>query len=349
MSGPHVRVLSAGDVDASALDAFLRRFFPAAHCDFLFHHGAWWHRGQQHRLVAMVGDTVAGYSSVIPAPCHLGGEKVPAHWWVDLVVDPAFRGRGLQARMDRRVREDAEVLLGFPNALAAGIHRKHGWGVSEKHRVMLLPFAPPRLRPVLNAKGSRGIILRSAAQLARPVAYLLRRRALRFHPDSARRLEAPTAAELAETFANHHDPTTTTTYRDAAYLEWRYLEAPYRGELTFFAAGQPSPRVIAISRGRQTERGHAVKILDLFGRLDDPALVADLLRLVARHSARDGAVELSAFVTLPHLYPVFRSAGFVLRTLARSCWHSTDPARMRLLDQQPSHWTFGDSDQEEPA
>ena len=349
MSIPSIRLATAGDVDATSLDAFLRRFFNAAHCDFLRRHGAWWHRGQSHRLVTLVDDRIAGYSSVIPAPCRLDGETIPAHWWVDLIVDPAFRGRGLQTLVDRRVRDEAEVLLGFPNALAAAIHRKHGWGVSEEHRILVLPFAPTRLRPVLRGQGVRGVALRTAARLASPIGRCLRRRSLDYRPTAAYRLETPDAGELARIFERHQDPATTTTARDAEYLSWRYFDAPYREELTFFAAGEPSPRLAAIVRGRRTERGLAVKILDLFGQLEDRTLVADLVRLVARAAARAGAVEVAAFATLPHLYPVLRSAGFVLRARARSCWHSPDPARMRLLDLRPSHWTFGDSDQEEPA
>ncbi len=346
---PDSRVVTADDVDAGALDAFLRRFFSPAHCDFLNQHGAWWHRGQQHRHVAVVGDDIAGYCSVIPSPCRLAGETRPAHWWVDLVVDPRFRGRGLQTEMDERVRHGTEVLLGFPNALAARIHRKHGWGVSEEHLILLMPFQPSRLRPVLRATGARGLALRAVARLAWPLAYRLRQRALRYQPVSARRLKTPNAGELADIFERYHDDTVTTTCRHGEHLHWRYFEAPYSDQLDVFVAGARSPQIAAITRSRPTDHGPRVKILDLFGELDDPVLIADLLRRVAQEAARRNAVELSAFATQPHLFSIFRSAGFVLRTLARSCWHSADPTLMRLLDQHPSHWTYADSDQEDPA
>ncbi len=349
MSSGTVSVTSAGDVDAAALDTFLRRFFSAAHCDFLLRHGEWWHRGQEHRLIALVDGTVAGYCAVIPAPCRLDGQTLPAHWWVDLVVDPRFRGRGLQSQLDLRVRRGAAVLLGFPNALAARIHLKHGWGVSEEHRMLVLPFAPSRLRPVQRAAGGRGLVLRAAARLAGPIGSSLRRRALAYRPASARRLERPDAGKLSEVFDLYQDPTLTTTCRHPEYLEWRYFQAPYRHQLDIFVAGDPAPRIAAITRSRPTAHGLRVKILDLFGELEDEAMVCDLLRLVARKAASEGAVELAAFVTRPHLYPVFRSAGFVLGTCARSCWHSANPSLMRLLDRRPRHWTFGDSDQEEPA
>lgn len=348
MAGAESRLLDAGEVDEAALDAFLRRFFPAAHCDFLSLHGDWWHPEPRQRMVTTVGDAIAGYSAVIATPCRLGDDTLRAHWWVDLVVDPAFRGRGLQSLMDRRVREDAALLLGFPNALAAKIHRKHGWGVSEAHRMLLLPFAPPRLRPVRRATGARRLVLRLAAQLAHPAGGLLRLQAARGEPVSARRLEEPKAGALAEIFERHPRDVVTTA-RTAEYLKWRYLDAPYRDQLAFFTAGEPSPRAVAVARSRPTSRGPIVKLLDLFGDLEDSALIADLLRLVVREAARSGAVEVTAFATLPHLFPTFRSAGFVLSTTGRSCWHSFDAGIMQRLDRRQSHWTLGDSDQEEPA
>ena len=72
---------------------------------------------------------------------RIDGQTHQAHWLVNIIVDPAFRGRGLQRMMDQRLKEMCDLLLGFPNALAAKIHRKHGWGVREHHRTVLLPFA----------------------------------------------------------------------------------------------------------------------------------------------------------------------------------------------------------------
>ncbi len=351
------RIVTAEQVDGAELDAFLRRFFSTDHCDFLLHHGAWWHRGQHNRLVALLGETIAGYSALIPAPCRVDGVRHQARWWVDLVVDPAFRGRGLQTLMDRKVRQ-AELLLGFPNALAARIHRKHGWGVCETHRTVLLPYDPTRLRPVLRATGLSGVALQTAARLARPLGRHLRRRAHRFRPIDARRLEKPTAEALGELFERHHRRSTTTTLRDTAYLKWRYFDAPYRRELSFFVAGsnrdrragaETTGRIAAITRSRQTHRGRVVGLLDLFGELEDRAATTDLIRLVARDAARENAVEVKALVTLRSLRPVFRAAGYRLRASARSCWLSSDPALMERIDPRDLHWAMADSDQEVPA
>ncbi len=74
------------------------------------------------------------YCAVIPTAMRVAGERVDAAWWVDLVVDPDHRGRGLQRAFDEKVRAAAPLIVGFPNTLAAVIHRKHGWGVREDSR-----------------------------------------------------------------------------------------------------------------------------------------------------------------------------------------------------------------------
>lgn len=344
------RIVTADEVDAGALDAFLRRFFPSRHCDFLLRHGDWWHRGSRHRIVATVDGAVAGYSAVIPAPCRIARRVHEACWWVDLIVAPELRGRRLQHLMDERVRQTHGLLLGFPNAVAAGIHRRHGWGVREDLETRLLPFEPARLGIVRRTRGPRGFVLRLAARLAQPLGSILRARARRYRPVTARRLAEPTPAALAAVFERHHSGDLITTVRDAGYLKWRYFDAPYRDSLGFFAAGEAeSPRLAAITRNRDTPHGRVVKLLDLFGDFEDRAAALDLVRLVARHAALDNASQVTAFASLEALYPVFRSAGFLFGTVGRSCWLSSDPDVMEAFATQQTHWCLGDSDHEEPA
>ncbi len=340
-----VRIVTADEVDSEALDTFLRRFYPARHCDFLLQHGEWWHRGSRNRIVATMDGTVAGYSAVIPAPCRIAGHVHNACWWVNLIVAPEFRGQHLQNLMDRRVRKTYDLLLGFPNALAAGIHRRHGWGVREDLEVRLLPFEPARLQIVQRARGLLGLALRLSARFMQPLGSILRAKARRYRPIAARRLREPTPTALAAAFERHHPGDLITTSRDAEYLRWRYFDSPHRDSLSFFAVGQAeAPRLVAIARHRDTSNGRVIMLLDLFGDLEDQTATADLIRLVARHAALENASEVTAFVSLPALYPVFRSAGFYLRKVGRSCWLSSDPDVMRCFATQQDHWCLGDSD-----
>ena len=115
-------------VEKSVLDDFLRRNFSGIKAEFLIEHGEWWYGGDHNRWVILAGDQIAAYCAFLPTKVWINGGEENALWWVDLVVAPQFRGQGLQSIFDREILQRSEIKLGFPNELAAKIHRKHGWG-----------------------------------------------------------------------------------------------------------------------------------------------------------------------------------------------------------------------------
>lgn len=337
-----MRLCTPDDVDPAALHAFFERFFGSTKADFLDRHGAWWHQGQQHRLVLEEHGTIAAYCGVMPVRIQLDGEVKPALWWIDLMVDPEFRRQGLQTIINREVRQRADLLLGFPNAVSAGIFRTHGWGVREDLRVALAPLDPPGLGPVLRASGGRGTFFRVAARALTPLTSIWRWRLSRYVSSGARRIVEPDLSRWADLARRTPE---TSTVRDEAYLRRRYLNAPYRAELGFYESG---PLVLIVRRwprlGRIEER-----ILDLFGDLSDRAALEDLLRCALRDSARRGISQVTALVGTRELAKVFRRSGYPLSGTGRFCWSSPDPGVMEALWNARLHWTLGDSDNDDPA
>lgn len=338
-----IRLLTAAEVDPDVFHAFLARFFGDGKAEFLRRHGAWWHAGDENRLVILAGGEVAAYCGVIPARCAIGGDVRDALWWIDLVVAPEFRGRGLQALFDREIRGRAPLLLGFPNELAAGIHRKHGWGVREDLRAVLAPLDPRRLNAVRRAKGVRGRLLRIAAWKLTPLARLWRRRLASYRPRAARRIDAPDVERWAE-LARGGAAGLATTWRDADYLRRRYLEAPYRDQLLVYETGS----LVLVSR--RLERGGRVeeRVLDLFGDLARGDELTDLLRTVLGDAVRAGAAQVTALAGNEELASTFRRSGFRLGSVARFCWSSSDREVMAALSRARLHWCLGDSDNDEP-
>lgn len=343
MSEP--RVLTVDQVDRGALHRFLQRFFGPVKAEFLHRHGDWWHRGQENRIVLEVDGDIAGYNAVIPTRCQLPDRVVDAVWWMDLVIAPEFRGRRLQTFLDEDVRRRAPLLLGFPNELAAKIHHKHGWGVREDLRALLLPLSPRALAAVRRASGLKGLALKAAAAALTPAAGLWRSW-LRFaRPETAWKVQDPTA-ETLQAVARLGPPPAVTWHRTAEELHWRYLSCPYAQELHFFLAGSPSAPHLALIL-RQLPDGR-VRILDLFGDLGDRETLDDLLKLAIAEAARSGATQLVALAATPALASAFRRRGFFLGSTARFCWWSSDRAIMEAIAQGPFHWCLGDSDNDEP-
>ncbi len=342
------RLQTASTIDAEQLDAFLRRNFSPAKAHFLRLHGEWWHHGSDNRLVLTVNHEIAGYCALIPITCAVAGEEVEAVWWVDLVIAREYRGLGLQRYFDREVRERAQLLLGVPNALAAAIHRKHGWGVREDLATLLLPLRPGQLRPLQRTRGVRGRILRGGAFLLSPLALLWRRWLRCYQPRSARLLEALDPQLLSHIAERYPLPSSVHTRRDAHHFDWRYGQLPWPQQLRCYVAGpRAQPTWALIARVvPQADGPGMLRILELFG---DPAQSADL-RDVVRLATRDAAAQGLAQITVlagPVLAKQLWPLGFLVRTRSRFCWLSAQPQLMARVAAAEPAWGLGDSDNDE--
>lgn len=343
-------IVTAADVEPARLEQFLRRAYGSTKSEFLCRHGQWWHRGDQHRLAVMRGGEIAGYCAVIPTRCRVDGEVHDAVWWVDLIVMPEFRGLGLQRLLDAELRAMGDLKLGFPNPLAAPMHRRHGWGVREDWQALLLPLAPAHIRIVQSAEGAKGLLLKAGAVLLTPLAWLFRRRLAGYRPLSARVVEQPAAAALAAVFERHGPAGMVTTARDENYVRWRYLDAPTRDELVFYVAGPADdPTLALVARHVPSPGGPLVRILDLFGDLDDTAGLRDILSLCLRDAARARATQVTILASLPRLRPLLRSLGFIAGSTARFCWHSHRPEVIESIGRADCYFVFGDSDNDDPG
>ncbi len=351
------RIVTAADVDGSALHAFLGRFYPPSKCEFLRAHGAWWHRGDENRWVLLLDNqtcgersrTIAGYCAVIPTRVLIEGQVTPAIWWVDLVIAPEFRGRGLQTLFDEKIRSMNVLKLGFPNPLAAKIHRKHGWGVRDDLRVMMLPLLPLGVKQIRAAAGARGIFLRAFASGITPWAARVRQRLKHYQPRTAHRLESPPPAALSAVFDRYKQADLTTTYRDADYFQWRFFAAPYRDELAFYLAGpKRAPRHFLIARHLKTDGIALTRILDIFGDFSDEDGIQDIIRLALRDAVLGGSSQVTILAAAPELRTLLRKQGFLLGNQARFCWIGKFPHLMGLLGGR-IHWTLADSDNDEPV
>lgn len=344
-------------IDETALHAFLSRVYPPSKSEFLRAHGAWQHRGNENRWVLLLDDqtcgersrTIAGYCAVIPTRVLIEGQVTPAIWWVDLVIAPEFRGRGLQTLFDEKIRRLDVLKLGFPNPLAANIHRKHGWGVRDDLRVLMLPLQPLHVKQVRAAAGARGIFLRAFASGITSWAAQVRQRLRHYQPRTAHRLDDPSPDILSSVFDQCKQADLTTTYRDADYFQWRFFDAPYRDELAFYLAGpERTPKHFLVARHLKTDGIALTRILDIFGDFSDEDGIRDIIRLALKDAALGGSSQVTILAAVPELRTLLRKQGFLLGNRARFCWIGNSPHLMSLLGGR-SHWTLADSDNDEPV
>ena len=342
-------ILTGADVPAEQLAAFLREIYPPAKSTFLINHGEWLYRSKENQWVVVGDGEIIAYCGIIPAACSLSGQKKTGLWWVDLFVLPKYRGRGIQTLIDQKMRAAADLKLGFPNALAARIHRKHKWGVREDGHILLLPFEPVRVNAVVRGEGVRGLFMKAAAALLTPAMKALSWRYRRYVPRNARRLQDVDSQFIAGIFEDRENGEIITTYRDHEYVEWRFLAAPYAANLAFYTSGPvEKPKICLVARYLERTNGLVVRMLDIFGNMTDETGIRDIVSLAVRDAAQAGAVQVTAMSFLPSLTSLLRRQGFIFSDTGRFCWHS-EASEIMAAFAGLQHWALADSDNDEPA
>ena len=325
---------------------FLDKAYRTEKSRFLIHHGRWWYRGDDHQFVIATDEgRVVGHSAIVPTICMLDGQPQPSAWWVDLIVDPEFRGQGLQTILHEAVRSSGELRFAFPaRDLSGKMFKKHGWRMREDclHLTLLLTLmALPRIRQAQSLKGQ---LVRTAARAASPFFALLRWRLSRYHPHTAREVDAPDTSTLAQVFFRYPTPR-TTTWRDAEYLQWRFLDAPYLSQLRFYLAGPAdAPTHVLITRRLDLNVSAPAVFLDLFGDLEDSLGLSDIVRLAVRDAARERVDQIVSLSSVPKLTTVLQTVGFRMPRALQFCWHSPNETLMARFGEKDNHWTYADSD-----
>ncbi len=347
--GSGTQIVDAARVDPRELAAMLDEAYGPAKRRFLIEHGDWWYRGTE-RLVILHDGSVAGYSGVIPTTCLVEGRELPALWAVDLYVSPRFRGLGLQRVITDVVHGMTELHLAFANDLSAQIYRKQRGGrVRSDFGVLILPLRPREVEAVKRAEGPAGALLRAGAAVATPLARTYWSRVAHYRPRYTEIMGEPDPAILEGIFRNYTSTGLVTTVRGEDFLRWRYLEAPYRSELSFYVAGRAGkPSCYAIVRCVMSGGQSRSRILDIFGDLKDEGICNDLFRTIARDADAKGATQLTVMACAPELVRSLHRVGFLGRRNANLCWTASDPVVQEQLFRAPLYWTLGDSDNDEP-
>lgn len=340
-------LVAAGEARPARLFEFLVASFGGRKGEFLHEHGDWLHRGPENRLALLDGDRVVGYCGFIPTRFLLDGRARSAIWWMDLVIDPEFRGQGLQRFFDDAARERSEFKLGFPNQVAAAIHRRHGWGVHRRLDISLASLDSRAFVRLGQGSPLKGAAFKALAVVARPVMLRFRDRLQDGRTKATYLSGTEMMKPLASLFEAHSSAGLTTTLRDAEYLGWRYGSSPFRDEYGAFLSERGE--VAMIVRILPSSSGPRVRIVDIFGDLTAGEALGDTLRSVMSWAVQNGASEVKTMTSLAEFRGPLRRSGFWLRSPGRFCWYSREIELMRRFSESPQHWVMSDSDNDEPS
>lgn len=344
-NGSGVCLFRGSEVDPEALTGFLEEALGQPMARFLAEHAQWWHRGADGRFVVTCDGEVAGYRAMVPATWFVEGQEVSGAWLMHLYVAPRFRGRGLQKVLDRPLLSVPHLRLSFPNDLGAVIYAKQGHGIRRDLTISRLPLRPRLLPRLLEGRGARMAMLKAGAHVLSPAAAVMCARVSRYRSALVEAVEFPAPEVLEDLFRRSITPDLVTTLRSAEFLRWRYLEAPYRAELTCYLRGRSGrPTHYAISRHMTHVNTTKVRVLDIFGDLSDAEALEDLLRTVVRDAARQGAAFVEMLTSLPEVRNAARRAGLVLEGRRMFRWSADDPDLRERLETARLYWTLADGE-----
>jgi hypothetical protein len=345
-----IELLAADGLEREMLAEFWNRCYGPRKSEFLSSHSEWWYRGSKNSLAIVSQGQIAAYCALIPVKCAISGRATKACWWLDLIVAPEFRGKGLQKLIDKELRDNHELLLGFPNDIAAKIHRKHSWGVRENGATMMLPIRPHKIPCTLSSGGIAFKLFSLSMVFLSPATPLITRRIDRFNPQQAgiHKPDAWDSAKIENIFLNNIEKQMVTTWRGRDFLEWRFLDSPFAKEYDFFVAGsRQRPTHYLVARTFRKGGGIVTRILDVFGDFSKTETVKDLVKAAVKNSARKGSCQVTAMAWDPQIISILNASGFLIRTKARFCWFSQSKELFNAIERANLHWTLSDSDNDE--
>lgn len=299
-----LRTASAED-RTSALE-LLRRAFGGAQdprrWDWLFLENP--ARKDLYYVVADAGDRLAGQYATMPSRLHHSGRSILGLLSLDTATDPGFGRRGIFTRLASKLyesaREDAALVYGFPNANSApGFYNKLGWVELRPFPLFGRPLGNVE-RPLASIRGGLASIGRAVDSLSAvgllPAAVSL----WRGERAGLRIVRVQDFGEWAdELWSDLSRSVVTSAVRDAAFLRWRFVEAPY--PYTILGVERDARLVGFVALRIRPWRGAAVAdLMELMARADDPPAADMLLAAAVLSTWSQSSVGMRAIVSPNH-------------------------------------------------
>lgn len=268
--------------------------------------------GGPYAELAWDGDRLAGHYAVAASPLAIDGERHPASLSMTTMIHPDYRGQRLFERSaeqlyERLIAEQHVAVYGFPNPNShRGFLTRLGWGSIYEIPTLTLAIDPVRhAAPVPQQVG--------------PVAGF----------DSA--------------FDAHWDRVKGRhriwTWRDAAYLRWRYDAMP---ETDYVAAAWREGGQVEGYAVAKVYAGQSLDLVDLVA--DDKAVIQGLLAWAVDHARSQGLPGIATWAPVHGAARIpMESMGF--RADAPVTYFGCRPFGAAGVDMHdPRNWGFAMSD-----
>jgi hypothetical protein len=336
--------------DRRGVDTLYRRTHGADAADAYRLRWDWQHRrnpnnrtGEPGIWVAREGPTVVGHYQTLPVRVSLKGLEVDGAWGDEAILAPERERQGLgEALLRTWDRNSGAVLSLGTSPESRELLERLSW--PESHIVPCL--VKPLTRRAVRLPHLPTPINRLLSAITYPFVQIVSRsRPLRAECEPVRRFDASFTA-LWERLAPKFD---LAVRRDAAYLNWRYIEPPHVRYWVVALKRHGEVHGYAVYRHRNEPLGRVTMLVDLLVDPDDVSGLKTLLRWVDRAARAENTDKVRTFLMHGALRKVLRRNGYfnVKSTLEVSVKVNAVQVPKGFYDETEGwHITYGDSDRD---
>jgi GNAT superfamily N-acetyltransferase len=293
--------------------------------------------------IAREGPAIIGQYATMPVRLSVRGQEVQGSWGMDVMVAPERQRQGLGEILFRTWDRNVGASLGLGLSESSyRLFQKLRWPDVGPVPCLVKPLTRRALRrpnwPVpLN---------RLVSALTLPVIKIVaRNRPLRAEVRLIQRFD-DSFTQLWDELAKKFD---LAVRRDAAYLNWKYVNAPH--VRYSIAALRRDDRNVgyAVYRHLHEPRGRVTLLVDVLADPDDEPGLSTLLHWVDREARKEDSDKIRTFAMHAGFRKVLRRSGYfqvksTMEFVAKVNGVDVDPAFYE--NTETWHVTLGDSDQD---
>lgn len=282
-----------------------------------------------------------GQMATMPVSLWWGGREVRAAWGIDYFVSPDAEGQGHSIALAKAWMQGVDVALALGLARTSYlICRRLGF-----RDLGYVPFFQAVLDPAAIVRRRYG---RLAGRLAAPVTALVRRRVHRRRP-RAPEIEVREASSIGDDYnalwERARGSFDACVRRDAAYVRWRYREAPHKQYDIREARRHGVLTGFVVTRHEEYRGLRLGWIVDLFAASDDQATRDALLTAVMRAFAEAHVARVQVLCTSDGLAADLRRHGFFKGSAhGHLCARANGITDLQSAGSGRWHVVFGDGD-----
>lgn len=297
--------------DRRQVDALYRRVFGPDAADASRLRWDWQYRRNPNAppdgpqiWLAREGATIIGQYATMPVKLHVQGQDIDASWGMDVMVAPERQRQGLGDVLFRTWDRNTGAALGLGlSASSYRLFKKMSWPDLGPLPCFVKPLSRRALRRPTWPVALNGIV----SYVTLPWVRLVSRakplqgevRMIRHFDDGFTRLWERIAPRF--TFA---------VRRDAAYLNWKYIQAPHVRYAIAALVRDGDPAGYAVYRHKQEPRGRVTVLVDFLTDPDDAAGMLTLLRWVDREARAADTDKIRTFALHDGFRKLLRKSGY---------------------------------------